>query len=121
MIDCIIVEDELILRQGLVLTTDWEDLGCRLVGEAADGDSGLKLIDRCKPNLIITDIRMPGVDGLELIRQSRSLCNAVYLIMSGYNDFEYARRALQLGVMDFISKPIDEEEFAAAIRMAVLK
>lgn len=115
MIRCIIAEDEQILRRGLVLTTDWKALGCELIGEAQDGNEALTLIRRLKPDLVITDIRMPALDGLTLIQESISICHPEFIIMSGYNDFAYAKQAIHLGVTDYLCKPIDEEEFQQAV------
>ena len=115
MIRCIIAEDEQILRRGLVLATDWKALGCEVIGEAADGVEALALIRHLKPDLVITDIRMPALDGLTLIQEAVSICDPEFIIMSGYNDFAYAKRAIHLGVTDYLCKPIDEDEFQLAI------
>lgn len=98
MIRCIIAEDEQILRRGLVLSTDWKALGCEIIGEARDGGEALELIRHLKPDLVITDIRMPALDGLTLIQEASSICDPEFIIMSGYDDFAYAKRAIHLGV-----------------------
>ncbi len=115
MIRCIIAEDEQILRRGLVLATDWKALGCEIIGEARDGGEALELIRHLKPDLVITDIRMPALDGLTLIQEASSICDPEFIIMSGYDDFAYAKRAIHLGVTDYLCKPIDEDEFHLAI------
>lgn len=115
MIRCILAEDEQILRRGLIVTTDWESLGCVIIGEAENGQQALELVKRFKPDLIITDIRMPLLDGLELIREIQKICDAEFLIMSGYNDFDYCKEAITLGVTEYLCKPIDEDEFESAV------
>jgi len=115
MIRCILAEDEQILRRGLIVTTDWESLGCVIIGEAENGQQALELVKRFKPDLIITDIRMPLLDGLELIRETQKICDAEFLIMSGYNDFDYCKEAITLGVTEYLCKPIDEDEFESAV------
>ena len=115
MLRCIIAEDERILRKGLILTTDWKSLDCEVVGEAENGLEALDLFKTKKPDLLITDIRMPLMDGLELIEKCRPLHSADYIIMSGYSDFSYAKKAIHLGVSEYILKPLDEEELFDAI------
>ncbi len=110
MLKVIVVEDENLVRKGLILTTPWEDYGFEVIGEAETGDEGLKLAAELHPDLIVTDIRMPGMDGLELIERLGELIEAEYLIISGYNDFSYAKQAMRLGVKDYLLKPIDDEE-----------
>lgn len=115
MIRCIIAEDEKILRKGLILTTDWNSLGCEIVGEAENGKQALDIFIKEKPDLLITDIRMPVMDGLELIEKAKEYMDAEFIIMSGYNDFSYAKKAIHLGVSEYILKPLDEDEFIDAI------
>ncbi len=106
----LLIDDEIFARKGLRNLIDWHAFGFEVVGEADNGEDGLEQIERLKPQLVITDIRMPVVDGLELIRLS--LENESYqpgfIIISGYNDFAYAQQAVRYGVHDFILKPIDE-------------
>ncbi len=106
----IVVEDENLVRKGLVMTTPWEDYGFEVVGEAATANDALNLMTQVHPDLVITDIRLPGMNGLELIEQLRSLLAAEYLIISGYSEFNYAKQALRLGVNDYLLKPIDDDE-----------
>ncbi len=114
MIRVVVVEDEEYLRRELVLTIPWERLGCVIVGEAADGRSGLELILRIRPELLLTDIRMPGLDGIAMVeaafRELPAAARPAVVILSGHSEFEYARSALRLGVQDFLIKPLDDEE-----------
>lgn len=115
MIRIVIVEDELILRKGLILSMDWESLGCTVVGEGDNGRRGLDLILREKPDVVITDIKMPGMDGLEMLRLAREQCRFHSILLTSYAEFDYARRAITLEVDDYLLKPVDEEELSALL------
>ncbi|MDR2898093.1 MAG: helix-turn-helix domain-containing protein [Spirochaetaceae bacterium] len=126
LIKVLVVEDEPIVRRDLVLLTRWEDLDCVCVGEAAAGREGVERFNALSPDLIITDIRMPELDGLEMIRSISEVNAAIpgsipaeFIILSGYSDFEYARTAMREGVQEYLVKPIDDEELHAAVRRAV--
>lgn len=110
----ILVDDEGFTRKGLIKLIDWEACGFQIVGEADNGEDALEMIKRVRPELVITDIRMPVIDGLELIRLVSQLNEAKpsFIIISGYNDFKYAQQAVRYGVHDFVVKPIDENEFS---------
>lgn len=121
MVRCLVVEDEKILRRGLVLTTEWDKLGCEVIGEAENGIEALEKIEQLSPDLVITDIRMPLLDGLELIEKAKALHDCEFLIISGFNEFEYAKKAIRLGVTEYITKPIDDDELYDCLRHAVGK
>ncbi|SFT13669.1 response regulator [Paenibacillus sp. BC26] len=108
----ILVDDEMFARKGLVGLIPWESCGFQIVGEAEDGEEALALIERQMPDLVITDIRMPVLDGLELIQtvQERISKAIKFIIISGYGDFKYAQQAVRYGVHDYLLKPIDENE-----------
>ncbi|WP_025720895.1 endo-1,4-beta-xylanase [Paenibacillus sp. 1-18] len=114
----IVVDDEIFTRKGLLQLMDWEACGFEIVGEADNGEDALELIGSIHPDLVITDIRMPVLDGLELIRSvlERSTDHPAFIILSGYSDFAYAQQALRYGVHDFMIKPIDESNFSATLR-----
>lgn len=118
MIRIVIVEDEMLVKKGLLLTTDWESFECEVVGEASNGCEGLEVIMKLRPDIVITDIRMPGLDGIQMIEALREKVDVEYIIISGYSEFEYARQAVKLGVKDYLIKPIDDDELADAIRNA---
>lgn len=102
----VIVEDEFRIRQGLGNLINKVDLGCRVIGEAENGYEGLKMIRDLEPDIVITDIRMPKMDGLEMIEKVQAMgMECVYVILSGYADFEYARQGLRLGVKEYLLKP----------------
>jgi two-component system response regulator YesN len=112
----LIVDDEDLVRRGIVLGVDWAARGCVVVGEAANGEEGIAAVERYSPNLIITDVRMPRMDGIEMMKQLRQKgCKAHVIILTAYSDFSYARSALQLGADDYLLKPFRDQELIAAI------
>ncbi|MEW9671160.1 AraC family transcriptional regulator [Ammoniphilus sp. 3BR4] len=105
MIRLVVIDDEVFVRKGIISSVPWERHGIEIAGEAPDGESGLELIRRTNPHIILTDIRMPRMDGLELIRHVRSeLPQAKILILSVLEDFSTVREALRLGVVDYVQK-----------------
>lgn len=109
MYKVVIVENEKIVRKGLILTIDWQEMDAIIVGEAANGTEGINTILDKKPDIVITDIRMPEMDGLEMIQHlQKQNVNPAFIVVSGYSEFEYAQKAIRLGVVDFLLKPIDE-------------
>lgn len=116
----LIVDDEAVICEGLRYTIDWTKLGVEVVGEAYDGKEALALIEEHGVQLVLSDIRMDGMDGLELAKQLRQRHPAVQVVMiSGYEDFEYARQAIRLGVGDYLLKPVDIEELSAVVNKIV--
>ena len=111
MIKVMIVDDEYDIRQGLKKIINWEEQGYTIIGEAADGDEALTMFKKSAPNLIITDIKMPGTDGLELARKMREEdSNVKMIILSGHDDFTYARKAIMYDVESYLLKPVDPNE-----------
>ncbi len=107
MLKVFLVEDETIVREGFRDIIPWRQYGYVFVGEAADGEQALPLIRASRPDVLITDIRMPFMDGLVLSRLvSRELPDTKIIIISGYDDFEYARQALRIGVEQYLLKPV---------------
>lgn len=107
----IIVDDEPSIRNGLASSIKWEDIGIEVIGVAADGNEAIAMIRTMRPNIVITDIRMPNCDGLELIRMVREediSCN--FIILSGYDDFKYAQTAIRYSVNSYLLKPIQLDE-----------
>lgn len=119
MLTAVLVEDEDLVRRELALFTPWEKHGWNLVQAAADGLEGVEAVMRLRPDLVITDIRMPGLDGLALIREVQGSLDPSewpqFVLVSGHADFEFARRALQLGVKDYLLKPVDDAELAGLL------
>ncbi len=113
----VIVEDEELVRRGIVLAVDWQSVDCVVVGEATNGEEGLEVIRREKPELIVTDIKMPRMDGIEMLRQLRSEGNAATVILlTAYSDFAYAQSAVKLGAADYLLKPFHDGELEEAVR-----
>ena len=116
----IIVDDEPVIRRGLRETIEWDALGLEVAGEAADGAEALKLIREIRPEILITDIRMPEMDGLELIREVKKLDFSIKItILSGYSDYDYLKAAIRLGVDNYLLKPIDNDELISNLKNAV--
>ena len=110
MLKIFLVEDESIMREGLRDNMPWQQFGYEFVGEAADGETALPLIRRTIPDVLLTDIKMPFMDGLALSRiVAKEFPNMKIIILSGYDDFEYARQAIQIGVEQYILKPVTRE------------
>lgn len=107
----LIVDDEPSIRNGLASSINWNDIGIEVIGVAADGNEAITMIRTLRPSIVITDIRMPYCDGLELIRMVREEdipCN--FIILSGYDDFKYAQTAIRFQVNSYLLKPIQIEE-----------
>lgn len=108
-----LVDDEEEVRTSIIKQVDWEKLGFRVVSDAENGEDALEKIDIYEPDVIMTDIRMPYMDGLSLIEKVHSKYPTVkFLIFSGFDDFEYAKEAIRLGVSEYILKPINSEELS---------
>lgn len=119
MIGIVIIEDEAYIRKGMVLTTPWQSFGCEVIGEAKDGREGVELILKLKPDIVITDVSMPIMDGISMIKKIKDNCDSEFIIVSGYEDFKYARQAIKLGVKDYLLKPIDDNEFYSTLKKVV--
>ena len=116
MLKVLVVEDEEMIRKGIVLAVDWAALDCVVVGEAANGAQALDAVERYDPSLIITDLKMPVMDGLEMLRQLRERGNnAFVIILTAYDSFSYAQTALRLGAVDFLLKPFHDGELEQAV------
>lgn len=117
MLKVLFADDEPLMLEGLRFLVDWEELDFEICGEALDGEDALQLIHSKEPDLVITDVRMPVIDGLELIsRTYESSLRPKFIIFSGYADFEYAKRALKYGVANYLTKPLDEQELTEALQ-----
>ena len=118
MLKVFLVEDESIVRESLRDNIPWNEYGYEFVGEAGDGEMALPLIRKTQPDLLITDIRMPFMDGLSLTHiVKKELPQIRVIVISGFDDFEYARRALTEGVDQYIMKPITRNTMWQALTM----
>lgn len=112
----LIVDDEPVICQGLHYTIDWANYGVEVVAEAYDGHEALQVVQKHGIDLVLTDIRMEGMDGLQLAKELKRCHPEVRVIMiSGYEEFEYARQAIKLDVTDYLLKPVDIDELVAAV------
>jgi two-component system response regulator YesN len=111
-----LVEDEIVIRSGIKNSIDWQKEGYEFSGEASDGELAYPMILKAKPDILITDIKMPFMDGLELSKMVKeALPEIKILILSGYNEFEYAKEAIHIGVADYLLKPISSAKLLEAL------
>ena len=114
----LIADDEPIIREGLKHIIDWEEQGFEIVGESATGSATCKSIMSLSPDLVMMDIRMPGMTGLDVLNKVRSDgYEGEVIILSGFSDFSYAREAISLGVSSYLTKPVDEDELLSALKV----
>ena len=107
MLKVFVVDDEIVIREGIRNCFPWEENGYQLVGEAPDGEIALSMLQDIKPDILITDIKMPFMDGLVLCRKITQTMPWVHVvILSGYDDFSYAKEAISLGVREYLLKPV---------------
>lgn len=112
----LLVDDEIIIREGFKRLFDWEAHDCEIIGEASDGMEALAQIDNLCPDIVIMDINIPIMSGLKVIQLSRIMHPQIaYVIVSGYDDFSYCQQALRLQITDYILKPVNYEEFGSCI------
>ncbi len=120
MIKVMIVDDERFVRTGIIQETDWDLIGCEVVAEAKNGIEGLEKARETRPDLVVSDIKMPGMDGLEMAEKLVELYPGIKLIfLTAYSDFEYVRKALRMGVSDYLLKPFEDGELEAAVQRLV--
>ena len=112
----VLVDDEIMIREGFKRLFDWAAHDCEVVGEAADGMEALAQIDHLQPDIVIMDINIPIINGLKVIQTSRMrYSDMAFIIVSGYDDFSYCREALRMRITDYILKPVNYEEFGSCI------
>ncbi len=122
MYNVVVVDDETWICKLIRKIVDWDSLGFSIIGSESDGYSALESIKEHKPELVITDIRMPGLDGIGLIKAVRDLkLDVEFIIISGHSDFEYARTALTLNAFAYILKPLDKDEFHEILQQVKVK
>ena len=116
----IIVDDEPWSREVVKNLTEWERLDVSLVGEAEDGEEGLELLRECRADIAVVDMRMPGMDGIELLQAiSEEFPNTRIVVMSGHSDFSYLRQALRSRARDYLIKPVDPVELNRTLERCV--
>lgn len=118
----LIIDDDRIIRKGLITTIPWENHGFQVIGEAADGEQGLKIIEKYHPHIVISDIRMPFMDGLDMAGVVRERYPTIKVILlTGYNDFSYAHQAIKVRAFDYLLKPIDKEILLEKVEKAAVE
>ena len=117
MFKVLLVDDEPMALEALKIVADWEELGFTICCECGNGDEALKKIKDIKPDLVVTDIKMPGMDGLELVRNVIENVNpeTIFIIVSGYDEFDYAKKAMQYGIRYYVLKPVFKDEFSEVL------
>lgn len=117
MVKVFLAEDEFAIREGIKNNINWNEEGFEFVGDASDGELAFPLIQQSKPDILITDIKMPFTDGLELSRLvKKEFPNIKIIILSGYNDFSFAREAIHIGVTAYILKPVSSEKLLHEVK-----
>jgi hypothetical protein len=113
----IIVEDEEIIRNGLAISFDWMDYGCNIVGLAKDGKEGLDMIMELEPDIVISDIKMPKMTGIEMIQNAKKQGKDFFsIILTSYAEFGYAKSAIEFGASGYLLKPVDEDELVELLK-----
>ena len=113
----VVADDEDELREAVCTMIPWEALGFHLVGNASNGLDALELVERLEPDLLLTDIRMPFISGIELARQVREIRPAMHIaFLSGFDDFEYAKQAIQYNIISYMLKPLTMDGLAAELK-----
>lgn len=122
LLKLVIVDDELILLQGLMETYEWKEMGFEVVGAAMNGEQALKVIEETRPHVVLTDIRMKQVSGLMLMEEvQRRGLNCLFIVLSAYRDFEYAKQACDLGAFAYLLKPIEDDKLMETMQGAYEK
>lgn len=118
----LLVEDEILTREGLMMSIPWKEIGVEELVAAEDGEEGIKAAEEIKPDIVMTDVRMPRMDGITMafeIRKINKKCRFIFI--SGYCDKEYLKSAIQLSAVNYIEKPVEIEEVIAALKQAMLQ
>ena len=121
MLKVLLVEDEDVIRRGLRFQMDWTAAGCVVADEAASGREGLEKIGLLRPDVVVTDVRMPDMDGLEMLKRGLEVCPFDAIVVSGYGEFDYAQQAIRLGVAEYLLKPEDFNDLRGCIQKIVAR
>lgn len=119
MYSVIVVEDEITIRRGFIKSVDWDRFGCSVVGQSSNGQDGLAMIRDLRPQIVFTDIKMPVMNGLEMLSIAKKEYDFEAVVLSGYGEFAYAKKAITIGVSDFLLKPFDQSEIDKSLSQIV--
>lgn len=117
MYKVLLVEDEVMLRKGVMFMVDFTACGCVVIAEAENGQEGVHKIKSLHPDIVISDVRMPLMDGIEMLKATRDEEYSA-IILSGYDDFSYAKQAMKYGACEYLLKPVNQEEMEEALHTA---
>ena len=116
MCKLLIVDDEEIEREGMANFIPWQEQGIKLVGTAWNGIQGLEMMEKYRPDVVFVDVKMPVMNGLEMIRRARqTFPDTIYVILSGFGEYEFTSRAMEEGVRHYLLKPCDEQKIMEVI------
>ena len=118
MYKVLVAEDETRIRKGLIAGIPWQECGCTVVCEAENGREGVEFIKRFQPDIVVADLNMPIMSGMDMLSETIEEYKYAAIILTGYGEFEYARSALRLGAIDFLTKPLQKEELISALKKA---
>lgn len=119
MYKVLIVDDKSLIRRGISSSINWHELNIEPAGEAENGEQAMEIISKVRPDIVITDIRMPDMDGLDLLKNISEFDNRIIrIVISGYDEFDYAKKAIKYGSIDYIMKPVDPAELNESIKKA---
>ncbi|MEC6748206.1 response regulator [Marinilactibacillus sp. XAAS-LB27] len=122
MYTVVLVDDEPIVREGMAYIIDWKKEGFQIIDSVDNGVAGLDVIEEKEPDLVITDIRMPGLNGLEMVEAAKKRqLHSKFIVLSGYSDFEYAQKSVSLGALHYLLKPIDDVQLTEILRKIKLQ
>ncbi|WP_162463118.1 response regulator transcription factor [Paenibacillus psychroresistens] len=116
MYKVLLVDDERIILESLKASLDWESFGFSICGTAENGIVALERIKELRPDVVFTDIRMPGISGLEFIKKAKEISNCLFVIISGIAEFSYAQKAITFGIEGYCLKPFDEDEIISILK-----
>lgn len=120
MYKLLILDDEYLVRRGLIQTIDWESMNIEIVGEATNGQMGLELVHKFNPDIIISDVKMPIMDGLQFVKAlKKENIDTICIMLSGYKDFDFAKDTLENGAFSYLLKPIDVERLKDMVQKAI--
>lgn len=122
MLKVIIVEDEYYVRQGMIKTIPWEEFECEIIGEASNGKMGVEVIQKLKPDVVIADIEMPILNGIDMMGELRRKgCTSYFIFLTAHQKFTYVHEALKMAAIDYLLKPVNHKELEQSIRKILVR